>query len=162
MFNQIPLKTLALAIVPALALAGCGNQPGTASASRDFVSAVGSSTVYPFANIAAEQFAAANAGMETPKVESTGTGGGIERFCSGIGAGTPDIVNASRRMKASEFESCSANGVTEIIEIQIGIDGLGCQSEWQAADRQAVERCRSVAAGQADPRLRSAEHFGHP
>ncbi|MBX9727305.1 MAG: substrate-binding domain-containing protein, partial [Sphingopyxis sp.] len=124
MFKQFPLKTLALAIVPAIALAGCGNQPGSASASRDFVSAVGSSTVYPFANIAAEQFAAANAGMETPKVESTGTGGGIERFCSGIGAGTPDMVNASRRMKVSEFESCRANGVTDIIEIQIGIDGL--------------------------------------
>lgn len=124
MFKQFPLKTLALAIVPAIALAGCGNEPGSASASRDFVSAVGSSTVYPFANIAAEQFAAANAGMETPKVESTGTGGGIERFCSGIGAGTPDMVNASRRMKVSEFESCRANGVTDIIEIQIGIDGL--------------------------------------
>ena len=122
MFNGFKLKALALACLPALALAGCGEQGG--SASRDYISAVGSSTVYPFANVAAETFAAANAGMATPKIESTGTGGGIERFCAGIGAGTPDIANASRRMKASEFESCRANGVTDIVEIQIGIDGL--------------------------------------
>ncbi len=122
MSNGFMLKTIALAIVPALALAGCGGQAG--SASRDYISAVGSSTVYPFANVAAETFASANAGMSTPKIESTGTGGGIERFCAGVGAGTPDIVNASRRMKPAEFEACRANGVTDIVEIQIGIDGL--------------------------------------
>jgi phosphate transport system substrate-binding protein len=120
---RLSLKTLALAIVPALALSAC-DQAGSSSATRDYVSAVGSSTVYPFAGIAAEQFRQANAGMKTPKIESTGTGGGIERFCSGVGASTPDIANASRRMKASEFATCRANGVTDIVEIQIGIDGL--------------------------------------
>ena len=123
MFSKLSFKKLALIAVPALMLAGCGGSGG-ASASRDFVWAVGSSTVYPFANVAAESFSATNAGMKTPKIESTGTGGGIERFCSGIGAGTPDIVNASRRMKAKEFESCAANGVTDIIEVQLGIDGI--------------------------------------
>ncbi len=118
------LKTAALAMIPLLALSACGDQAASSSASRDYVSAVGSSTVFPFANIAAEQFQAANASMKTPRIESTGTGGGIERFCAGVGAATPDIANASRRMKASEFQTCASNGVTDIIEIQIGIDGL--------------------------------------
>lgn len=119
-----PFKKLAIACVPLLMLSACGDQAGRAGGSRDYISAVGSSTVFPFANIAAEQFGAANAGMKTPRIESTGTGGGIERFCAGIGAATADIVNASRRMKPSEFEACRANGVTDIIEIEIGIDGL--------------------------------------
>ncbi len=119
-----PIKKAALALIPLLALSACGDQAGTSSASRDYISAVGSSTVYPFANIAAEQFGSANAGMKTPRIESIGTGGGIERFCAGVGAATPDIANASRRMKASEFATCRANGVTDIVEIQIGIDGL--------------------------------------
>lgn len=123
MFSKFSFTKLALIAAPALLVAGCGDQGGD-SASRDYVWAVGSSTVYPFANVAAEGFAAANAGMKTPKIESTGTGGGIERFCAGVGAGTPDIANASRRMKAKEFEACAANGVTDIVEIQIGIDGI--------------------------------------
>ena len=123
MFSKMSFKKLAMIAAPAMLLAGCGGDSGNGG-SRDYVWAVGSSTVYPFANSAAEIFAAANAGMKTPKIESTGTGGGIERFCSGIGAGSPDIANASRRMKAKEFEACAANGVTEIVEIQIGIDGI--------------------------------------
>lgn len=117
------LAKLAIVALPALALAACGGG-NSAGGSRDYVSAVGSSTVYPFANMAAESFAAAHSGMKTPKIESTGTGGGIERFCAGVGAATPDIANASRRMKASEFETCQKNGVTDIVEIQIGIDGI--------------------------------------
>ena len=117
-------QKIALVCAPLLALSACGDQAGSSSASRDYVSAVGSSTVFPFANIAAEEFKVANASMTTPRVESIGTGGGIERFCAGIGAGTPDIANASRRMKASEFATCQANGVTDIVEVQIGIDGL--------------------------------------
>ena len=120
-FNRLAI--LAVAAVPMMTLAACGDQGG-GNAARDYISIVGSSTVYPFANAAAEQFVANNAGMKTPRVESTGTGGGIERFCAGMGAATPDIANASRRMKPAEFESCAANGVTDIVEIQIGIDGL--------------------------------------
>lgn len=123
MLPKMSLKKLVFIAVPALMLAGCGESGGN-SGTRDYIWAVGSSTVYPFANAAAEIFAAANAGMKTPKIESTGTGGGIERFCSGVGADSPDIANASRRMKAKEFESCAANGVTDIVEIQVGIDGI--------------------------------------
>lgn len=119
------LKTIAFAAVSALALSACGGSGGGegAGGARDFVRAVGSSTVYPFATAVAEKVADA-AGLKSPVVESTGTGAGMKLFCAGVGAAHPDIENASRRMKASEFEDCKKNGVTEIIEIQIGIDGI--------------------------------------
>jgi phosphate transport system substrate-binding protein len=85
---------------------------------------VGSSTLYPFITAVAEQFKRANPQFAGPIVESTGTGGGIKLFCSGIGARFPDVANASRRIKASEVEDCRKNGVTDIIEVQIGLDGL--------------------------------------
>lgn len=117
------LGALALVTLP-LTLAACGGGSSAGSGTRDYVSAVGSSTVFPFASVAAERFVATNPGMKNPRVESIGTGGGIERFCAGVGAGTPDIATASRRMKASEFETCARNGVTDIVEIPVGIDGL--------------------------------------
>jgi phosphate transport system substrate-binding protein len=85
---------------------------------------VGSSTVYPFAKAVAERFASANPGFPAPIIESTGTGAGIKLFCAGVGAEHPDIANASRRIKASEFKSCATNGVTQITEIAIGLDGI--------------------------------------
>ena len=85
---------------------------------------VGSSTVFPFSKAVAERFARTNPGVGTPIVESTGTGGGFKLFCSGVGGGHPDITNASRRIKASEFKLCAANGVTQITEIAVGLDGL--------------------------------------
>jgi phosphate transport system substrate-binding protein len=91
---------------------------------RRNVRVVGSSTVYPFAKAVAEHVAAANSGFPAPVVESTGTGAGIKLFCAGVGAEHPDIVNASRRVKASEFKTCAANGVTQISEINIGLDGI--------------------------------------
>ncbi|MDP3906563.1 substrate-binding domain-containing protein [Novosphingobium sp.] len=105
-----------------LALAACGSG-GSSSGSRDFVRVVGSSTVYPFSTAVAES-AAKSAGIKSPVIESTGTGAGMKLFCAGIGAQHPDVENASRRMKLSEFEECTKNGVKDIIEIQIGIDGL--------------------------------------
>src|SRR5687768_5470819 len=86
--------------------------------------AVGSSTVYPFAKMAAERVARANPKLGAPIIESTGTGAGFKLFCSGVGERFPDVSNASRRMKASEAKQCAANGVKEVTEIQIGIDGL--------------------------------------
>ena len=86
--------------------------------------AVGSSTVYPFAKMAAERVARANPKLGTPIIESTGTGAGFKLFCSGVGERFPDISNASRRMKASEGRLCSANGVKDVTEIQIGLDGV--------------------------------------
>jgi phosphate transport system substrate-binding protein len=91
--------------------------------SRDTITVVGSSTVYPFTTVVAEQFGRQGK-FKTPKVESTGTGGGIKLFCNGVGPQFPDAVNASRRMKPAEFLTCSQNGVKEIIEVKIGFDGL--------------------------------------
>jgi phosphate transport system substrate-binding protein len=93
------------------------------AAARDQIRIVGSSTVYPFTTAVAEQFGKSGAG-KTPVVESTGTGGGMKLFCAGVGVGHPDLTNASRRMKIGEFEGCQKNGVKDIVEINIGIDGL--------------------------------------
>ncbi len=95
---------------------------GTAQA-RDQIRIVGSSTVYPFTTAVAEQFGKTS-GMKTPVVESTGTGGGLKLFCAGIGEDHPDFANASRAIKKSEFEACAKNGVSDIVEIKIGFDGL--------------------------------------
>ena len=90
---------------------------------RDEIRIVGSSTVYPFTTAVAENFGKTS-GMKTPVVESTGTGGGMKLFCAGTGEAHPDFTNASRRIKKSEFEDCAKNGVTDIVEIKIGFDGL--------------------------------------
>jgi phosphate transport system substrate-binding protein len=123
MMKTITRYTFAAAC--AASLAACG---GGTSATRDSVKVVGSSTVYPFAKLVAENFARANPDLGSPIIESTGTGGGINLFCGGVGADHPDVANASRRMKASEFATCQANGVTEITEIQVGMDGLALAS----------------------------------
>lgn len=114
---------LACAATAALALSACQDQASSGGAARDYISAVGSSTVYPFATAVGEKFAEAT-GNKTPKIDSTGTGGGFERFCQGVGGDTPDISNASRRMKKKEFDTCVKNGVKDIVEIQVGIDGI--------------------------------------
>lgn len=90
---------------------------------RDYISIVGSSTVYPFSTTVAEQFGKTTR-FKTPKVESTGSGGGFKLFCAGVGVGYPDISNASRRIKKSEYEMCKNNGVTDIVEVKIGYDGI--------------------------------------
>lgn len=120
-------RTVALVAVSALALSACQDKAGGGGgggASRDQIRAVGSSTVYPFSTAVAEMFVQANPGMKAPIIESTGTGGGMKLFCAGVGAQHPDIANASRRMKKLEFEQCEANGVKDIIEVQVGVDGL--------------------------------------
>lgn len=113
--------SLCFAAISSLALAACGSG-GSQQGARDFVRAVGSSTVYPFATAVAEQVA--KAGGKSPVIEATGTGAGMKLFCAGVGAGHPDVENASRRIKASEFEDCKKNGVTEIVEVQVGLDGI--------------------------------------
>ncbi len=110
-----------------LPLAGClaltAQVPAQAQAARDFINIVGSSTVYPFTTTVAEKFGRQGR-FKTPKVESTGTGGGIKLFCNGVGAQHPDVVNASRRMKSGELKDCASKGVTEVIEVKVGFDGL--------------------------------------
>jgi phosphate transport system substrate-binding protein len=91
---------------------------------RTQIRIVGSSTVYPFTTAVAEQFARNNPRFRAPIVESTGTGGGIRLFCSGVGPDTPDAVNASRRMRKSELDMCASNGVDRVIEVKVGFDGL--------------------------------------
>jgi phosphate transport system substrate-binding protein len=114
------LRSILLVTAAAAALAGCQDS----GASRDQIKIVGSSTVYPFTTAVAEAFVNRDSSRKAPVVESTGTGAGMKLFCAGVGSQHPDIVNASRRMKKSEYESCQANGVGEIEEIQIGIDGI--------------------------------------
>jgi phosphate transport system substrate-binding protein len=104
----------------ALGLAAAIAAPASA---RDQIRIVGSSTVYPFSTAVAEQFGRTR-GFKTPVVESTGTGGGIKLFCAGVGDQTPDIANASRRMKDSELAACKAAGVGDVVEVKIGYDGI--------------------------------------
>jgi phosphate transport system substrate-binding protein len=107
----------------AFALMAAGMIIAGSAEARDQIRIVGSSTVYPFTTTVAEQFGKSS-GMKTPVVESTGTGGGMKLFCAGVGVGHPDITNASRRMKKGEFADCQKNGVTDIVELNIGFDGL--------------------------------------
>ncbi|MYL23927.1 substrate-binding domain-containing protein [Vreelandella massiliensis] len=114
---------------------------------RDQIRIVGSSTVYPFASYVTEEFGALT-NYPTPVIESTGSGGGLRLFCNGVGDGTPDITNASRRMKPSEFERCEENGVTDITEAKIGSDGivLGQSTDNPAADFTLEQIFLAVAA----------------
>lgn len=93
------------------------------AAGRDNINVVGSSTVYPFSTVVAERFGK-NTEFKTPKIESTGTGGGMKLFCAGTGINTPDMSNASRRMKKTELEMCKKNGVTKVTEVLVGYDGI--------------------------------------
>ncbi len=98
---------------------------------RDYLYIVGSSTVYPFATTVAENFGRST-DFKTPKVEATGSGGGLKLFCSGVGAAHPDISNASRRIKSSEIERCRKNGIEDIVEVKIGYDGIALASSKDA------------------------------
>ena len=113
-----------LVALPLVALVGaCGGSGGSGGGAAAQLKAVGSSTVYPFTTAVAEEFQRANPGISVI-VESTGTGAGIKLFCEGVGGQTPDMVNASRQMKKSEYDSCAQNGAKNVIEVPIGIDGL--------------------------------------
>lgn len=131
------IRTITLSFASALALAACGasdtgntsaNTADTApeaaaapAATSSEIRIVGSSTVYPFSTKVAQEFK--NKTGYNVVVESTGSGGGHKLFCAGAGAGTPDVTNSSRRQKSSELENCAANGVDEVVEVQIGFDG---------------------------------------
>lgn len=114
------MKFTSYASIAALAVAGA--VMATPAAARDTIQIVGSSTVFPFATAVAERFGQTT-DFAAPVVESTGSGGGLKLFCEGVGVEHPDITNASRRIKASEFETCTENGVT-ITEIKVGFDGI--------------------------------------
>ena len=130
-------KLIALLIITLFAATSIGSV-GAASG-RDYISIVGSSTVYPFATVVAEKFGKSTS-FKTPKIESTGSGGGLKLFCAGVGVEHPDITNASRRIKQSEFEKCMANGVKEIVEIKIGYDGIVMANSKKAAPIKLTRR----------------------
>ena len=117
-------KSVMLAAVAAAFATGAAN-------ARDHIEIVGSSTVYPFATVVAEQFGKTSK-YKTPKIESTGSGGGLKLFCAGVGVQNPDITNASRRIKKSEQETCAKNGVKDIVEIKIGYDGIAIANSKKA------------------------------
>jgi phosphate transport system substrate-binding protein len=118
-----PVLLAALAL--ASALGACRDQAsGGGGGARSEIRAVGSSTVYPFTTTVAEAFVTADPDAAAPVIESTGTGAGMRLFCAGIGAAHPDIANASRRMKASEYRDCARNGAAAVLEVPVGIDGL--------------------------------------
>lgn len=113
----------ALALLAAPLLAACGGTTAQV-AERTHILVSGSSTVYPFTKAVAERFHAANAQFPAPIVESTGTSAGFAAFCAGVGGRNPDIVNASRRIRADELASCRSHGVANVTELQIGMDGV--------------------------------------
>ncbi len=117
---------------------------------RDQIRIVGSSTVYPFTTTVAENFGKTS-DMKTPVVESTGTGGGMKLFCAGAGEDTPDMTNASRRIKKSEFEDCVKNGVTEIVEIEVGFDGLTVAASKDAPDMKLTKQQLFMALAKQVP-----------
>jgi phosphate transport system substrate-binding protein len=124
------------AIIAGVVLAGLSISAAYGQVARDQISIVGSSTVYPFATVVAEQFGRSSK-FKTPTVESTGSGGGLKLFCGGVGVGFPDIINSSRRIKQSEVNTCAANGVAEIIEVKIGYDGI-VMANSNAADQVSL------------------------
>jgi phosphate transport system substrate-binding protein len=122
-------KYLTAAAAAAVVLGGTAY----AQAARDYIFIVGSSTVYPFATVVAENFGRTTK-FKTPKIESTGSGGGLKLFCSGVGVEHPDITNASRRIKSSEVDLCASNGVSDIVEVKIGYDGIVLANDKSAPD----------------------------
>jgi len=120
------------------------------AAGRDTISVVGSSTVYPFATVVAEKFGKKTS-FSTPKIESTGSGGGMKLFCNGVGLSTPDITNASRRIKKSEYDKCQKNGVTDIVEVHIGFDGIAVANSKKAQQLKLSRKDLFLALAQKVP-----------
>lgn len=120
------LRLSAAALIASAAFAGAAH-------ARDQIKIVGSSTVFPYMQAAAEEYAN-KSGKPAPVVESTGTGGGFKVFCGGIGPDFPDISNASRAIKDSEIKLCADNGVVDITEAKIGFDGLTIAMDQGAGD----------------------------
>ena len=122
----------------------------TTLSARDQIKIVGSSTVYPFSSSVAEEFGATTK-FPTPVVESTGTGGGMKLFCAGVDLNTPDIANASRKMKDKEFETCKENGVTDITEALIGFDGIAIAQSTKVKSFNVTKEQLALAVAEEVP-----------
>ena len=133
----------------------------SAQAGRDYVYIVGSSTVYPFATVVAERFGRGSE-FKTPKIESTGSGGGLKLFCDGIGVDYPDIANASRAIKKSEIDACVRNGVDEIVEVKIGYDGIVVANAVSAVSVDLTRRDLFLALAKKVPGDTDGELIDNP
>ena len=147
------LKKSAIFAAAAILAAGIGV---TKAEARDYISIVGSSTVYPFATVVAEQFGKTTQ-FRTPKIESTGSGGGLKLFCAGVGVEHPDVTNASRRIKESEVEKCAANGVKDVVEVKIGYDGIVLANSKKTAPLQLTRKDIFLALAKEVPDPNAAE-----
>ncbi|MGB5345975.1 MAG: PstS family phosphate ABC transporter substrate-binding protein [Woeseia sp.] len=143
-------KTTALALLASAVMTVALAPSAQAQAGRDYIYIVGSSTVYPFSTVVAERFGRGG-NFKTPKVEATGTGGGMKLFCDGVGVDYPDIANASRAIKQSEIDSCTKNGVAEIIEVKIGYDGIVVANSREAAPVELSRRAIFMALAKEVP-----------
>ncbi len=130
----------------------------TGAQARDQINIVGSSTVYPFATVVAERFGKTTA-FKTPKIESTGSGGGLKLFCSGVGTSTPDITNASRKIKSKEVETCAKNGVGDVTEAKIGYDGIVLANSKATAPMELTRRDIFLALAREVPDPNGGESF---
>ncbi len=141
-FAKLTASVLAIAAVSGLA---------TAASAREQIRIVGSSTVFPFSTAVAEQFGRTT-DFPTPIVESTGSGGGLKLFCANVGVDSPDIANASRRMKEKEFKQCQENGVTEITEAVVGFDGIVVANAMEGPDFALTREQLVVALAENGPK----------
>lgn len=147
-------KSVTLTAASLLVAAAASN--GFGASGRDYISIVGSSTVYPFATTVAEQFGKTTK-FKTPKIESTGSGGGMKLFCAGNDINTPDITNASRRIKMSEYEKCQKNGVTKITEVKIGYDGIVLANSKSALQMKLTKKDMYLALAKDVPDPKGGE-----
>ena len=156
------MKHLTLPVTTLLANGiGLATATSVSAASRSHIDIVGSSTVYPFSTVVAETYGK-KTGKKTPKVEATGSGGGMKLFCAGIAINTPDITNASRRIKKSEFDKCQANGVKDIIEVQIGYDGIAIANAKSAPDFALTPKDLFLALAKKVPGKKDGELIDNP
>jgi phosphate transport system substrate-binding protein len=149
-------KIIILAIVAIFTAAAIGTVSATSA--RDYISIVGSSTVYPFATVVAEKFGKSTS-YKTPKIESTGSGGGLKLFCGGVGVEHPDITNASRRIKQSEIDRCAKNGVADIVEVKIGYDGIVLANSKKAAPLKLTRKDIFLALAKDVPNPSGGENL---
>jgi len=147
--------------VASLAAIVVASTAGSVQAARDYISVVGSSTVYPFATVVAEQFGKATK-FKTPKIESTGSGGGLKLFCAGVGASHPDITNSSRAIKQSEIDMCAKNGVKEIVEVKIGYDGIVLANSREAKPMNISRKDLYLALAKEVPTGKTGELVPNP
>ena len=153
MFNKITLFSTATTLAVILM--------SPISVARESVEVVGSSTVYPFSTVVAERYGRST-GNPTPKIESTGSGGGMKLFCSGVGTNYPDITNSSRRIKMSEFKKCQSNGVKDIIEVQVGYDGIVIANSVDAAPMNLTRKDIFLALAEKVPGANDRELIDNP